>query len=146
VRTTTPTGPLTVVAGENLKPVEDATNELVILLVVGIPLLLLVVSGTTWLVTGRALRPVEEIRAQVASISEHDLHRRVPEPEARDEVSNLASTMNEMLSRLEEAYAARDAICLGRVARAANADRGPARSTRSRPRASRSGQLARDRA
>lgn len=105
VRTASSNGPVTIVAGENLKQVEDATNELVILLAAGIPLLLLVVSGTTWLVTGRALRPVEEIRAEVASISEHDLHRRVPEPEARDEINDLASTMNEMLSRLENAYA-----------------------------------------
>jgi len=100
-----PTGPVTIIAGESLKRVEDATRALVTLLVAGIPLLLIVVAGTTWFVTGRALKPVEEIRAEVASISEQDLHRRVPEPAARDEIRNLARTMNEMLGRLEDAYA-----------------------------------------
>jgi signal transduction histidine kinase len=55
-------------------------------------------------VTGRALRPVEEIRAEVASISEQDLHRRVPEPVAHDEIRDLARTMNGMLGRLDDAY------------------------------------------
>lgn len=105
VRTTSPTGPATIVAGESLKPVEDATSALVTLLVAGIPLLLIVVAGTTWFVTGRALRPVEQIRAEVAAISEQDLHRRVPEPAAHDEIRDLATTMNEMLGRLEDAYA-----------------------------------------
>ena len=50
---------------------------------------------------GRALRPVEAIRAEVADISGHDLHRRVPEPATEDEVAQLARTMNQMLDRIE---------------------------------------------
>ena len=101
----TPTGTVIVFAGESLEPVEAATGELVALLAGGIPLLLAVVAGMAWVVTGRALRPVEEIRAEVASISGQDLHRRVPEPATHDEISQLANTMNEMLDRLEDAYA-----------------------------------------
>ena len=105
LQATSPNGPVTIVAGESLQPVEDATSTLVTLLVAGIPLLLLVVGATTWFVTERALKPVEDIRAQVASISEEGLHRRVPEPAAHDEIRDLAQTMNEMLGRLEDAYA-----------------------------------------
>lgn len=105
-RTTTGSnGPLVVYAGESLAPVEDATTALGTLLAAGIPVLLIVVAGTTLFVTGRALRPVEEIRAEVASISGLDLHRRVPEPRTHDEISQLANTMNGMLDRLEDAYA-----------------------------------------
>jgi signal transduction histidine kinase len=104
-RTTSPNGPVVVQVGESLSPVQDATRTLITLLGVGLPLLLVVVAGTAWLVTGRALTPVERIRAEVAAISEDQLHRRVPEPATGDEISRLAHTMNAMLVRLDDAYA-----------------------------------------
>lgn len=52
--------------------------------------------------TGRALRPVEAIRAEVAEITERDLGRRVPVPASRDEVARLAVTANATRDRLEE--------------------------------------------
>ena len=58
--------------------------------------------GTT-LVVGRALRPVEAIRREVALISGTDLDRRVPVPSNDDEVRRLAVTMNTMLERLRPA-------------------------------------------
>nr|WP_275940923.1 HAMP domain-containing sensor histidine kinase [Nocardioides zeae] len=65
------------------------------------PVAVLLVGATTWVVTGRALRPVEAIRAQVAAIGGDDLAARVPVPPSRDEVARLATTMNGMLERLE---------------------------------------------
>jgi signal transduction histidine kinase len=56
----------------------------------------------TWVLVGRTLRPVERIRAEVAEIGGSDLHRRVPVPAADDEVGRLATTMNDMLARVEE--------------------------------------------
>ena len=79
-----------------------ASVELRDLLVVGIPLLVLFVAITTWYLVGRALRPVEALRLEVADISTRDLSRRVPVPATRDEIARLAGTMNETLDRLEE--------------------------------------------
>ena len=70
-------------------------------LLVVLPVLAVLVGVLVWLLTGRALRPVELIRAEVAGLSAGDLARRVPEPAARDEVGRLARTMNVMLARLE---------------------------------------------
>jgi signal transduction histidine kinase len=81
--------------------VDDSVAALVPLLALGLPVVLLVVGATTWVVTGRALRPVERIRAETEAIGGDDLHRRVPVPPARDEVHRLAETMNGMLGRLE---------------------------------------------
>ncbi|WUD65193.1 HAMP domain-containing histidine kinase [Nocardia sp. NBC_00508] len=64
--------------------------------------MLVVVSAVTWLVTRRALRPVEAIRAQLAEIMDGDLSRRVPEPGSRDEIARLATTTNATLAALEE--------------------------------------------
>ena len=72
------------------------------LLVIGVPVLLVLACGTVWLVVGRALRPVEQIRGAVTAITSADLSQRVPEPGTDDEIGLLARTMNDMLARLED--------------------------------------------
>ncbi len=96
-------GPVTVVAGASIESVGEASRTLRRDLLVGVPLLVLLVAAGTWLVVGRTLRPVEDIRAEVAGIGDADLGRRVPVPATGDEVGRLALTMNEMLVRLEDA-------------------------------------------
>lgn len=59
---------------------------------------------------GRVLRPVESIRARVAEISASGRGERVPVPEAEDEISRLARTMNGMLARLDAARTAQVAF------------------------------------
>jgi signal transduction histidine kinase len=94
----------TVIVGRSLETVTEATAAMVTVLAIAIPLLLLVVGFVTWRVVGRALAPVEGIRREVEAISSSELHRRVPNPPAGDEISRLASTMNSMLQRLEEGH------------------------------------------
>jgi signal transduction histidine kinase len=97
-----PDGPATVLLGSNLDRVDETVQTIVRILAVGIPLLALVVGAATWYLVGRALRPVEAIRAEVAEISARDLERRVPEPATHDEIGRLARTMNETLDRLAD--------------------------------------------
>jgi signal transduction histidine kinase len=75
------------------------------LLIIGVPFLLVLACGTVWLVVGRALRPVEQIREAVTAITSADLSLRVPEPGTDDEIGRLARTMNDMLARLEDSAA-----------------------------------------
>ncbi|MFJ1753890.1 ATP-binding protein [Kitasatospora sp. NPDC088134] len=100
---TGPDGQLTIYASASLGPVAAAGRTAAAALAVGLPLLVLLVAAVTWRVTGRALRPVEAIRSEVAEITGHDLHRRVPVPRTGDEVSRLAVTVNATLDRLEDA-------------------------------------------
>lgn len=93
----------TVYVAASLEAVQSSTRTLGLALAGGLPGLVLVVGATVWLLTGRSLRPVEAIRAQVADMSARDLHRRVPEPATGDEIARLARTMNELLDRLERA-------------------------------------------
>lgn len=88
-------------AAASLEDADDSVAALWPLLAVGIPGAVLLVGATTWVVTGRALRPVEQIRERVAAIGSTALDQRVPVPPSRDEVARLASTMNDMLERLE---------------------------------------------
>ncbi|NED81090.1 HAMP domain-containing protein, partial [Streptomyces sp. SID11233] len=73
-------------------------------MLIGLPVLLAVVAAVTWAVTGRALRPVEGIRAELDAITgSRDLARRVPEPATHDEIAALARTTNATLAALEDA-------------------------------------------
>jgi signal transduction histidine kinase len=95
----------TILIGRSLDALDDSTAAVGTALAVGVPLLLLMVGTTTWRMVGRALAPVEAIRAEVDAISTTQLHRRVPEPGTGDEIGRLAATMNRMLDRLESASA-----------------------------------------
>lgn len=97
----TPKGPRTIYVLSTTEQAEATAHDLVLPLVLILPLLVLVVGILVWWLTGRALRPVEEIRAQVAEISGGDLHQRVVEPPLDDEVGRMARTMNAMLGRIE---------------------------------------------
>ena len=97
-----PRGQLTVMVGRSLEGVTEAGGAVTAILAVAVPLLLLVVGAVTWRVVGRALAPVDAIRAEVEAISNRELYRRVPDPPGKDEIGRLARTMNRMLTRLEE--------------------------------------------
>jgi heavy metal sensor kinase len=73
-------------------------------LFLGSPLALLVAAIAGYLLAGAALRPVEEMRRKASAISAATPGTRLPVPRARDEVSRLAETLNEMLDRLETAF------------------------------------------
>ncbi|TDD80227.1 HAMP domain-containing histidine kinase [Actinomadura rubrisoli] len=107
VEVTTPAGEtVTVYAGADLAAARDAVGTVVRSMLAGLPLLLAVVAAVTWLVTRRALRPVEAVRAELAEITvAGDLARRVPVPDSRDEVAELAATTNETLAALESSVA-----------------------------------------
>lgn len=96
-------GQITLVSQRSLAEVDDTIGSITDALLIGFPALVLLVGLLAWYMAGRALRPVEAIRAEAASITHTTIHRRVPVPETRDEVAALASTMNEMLDRLEDA-------------------------------------------
>lgn len=91
------------VVGTSLERLDDDLARLRRLLLIGGPLALLAVTGSAWLLAGAALRPVEQLRREAASISAGEPHRRLPVPATRDEVARLAVTLNDLLERLEAA-------------------------------------------
>ncbi len=96
-------GLVTVYAVTSVQGAERSTHLLMVLLAAVTGILLVVAAAVGWVLVGRALQPVEAIRAEVADITARDLHRRVPEPPQLDEIGRLAATMNETLARLEKA-------------------------------------------
>jgi signal transduction histidine kinase len=64
---------------------------------------LVVVGFVGWVVSGRLLRPIRELQTTAEDISENDLSRRI-NVDGRDDVSELARTVNAMLDRLERSF------------------------------------------
>ncbi len=62
-------------------------------------------SLLAWRMATKVLTPVKKVRDTALSISESDLRRRI-DVEGEDEIAQLAETFNEMLDRLENAFAA----------------------------------------
>lgn len=102
----TPAGNRIVLAAESTDLVGDATEAMLVALLLGLPLLALIVAGATFMFVGRTLRPVEAMRRQAATITARSLHTRLPVPAAEDEIAALADTMNTMLNRIEASTAA----------------------------------------
>ncbi|GIF77715.1 sensor histidine kinase [Asanoa siamensis] len=60
--------------------------------------------GIGWVLSGRALRPVGAIARTTREIQATDLSRRIRLGGARDELRDLADTIDSMLDRLDEAF------------------------------------------
>lgn len=92
---------LTLLLGVSIEDDTETLGTVATLLVIAVPLVIALVGITTWLVVGRALRPVTRIRQEVDGITAERLHQRVPVPDSGDEIADLATTMNGMLDRLD---------------------------------------------
>ena len=103
VGTQTTNGAYVVLVGQSQHSAEKTSEVVRGILVVGLPLLTLIIGAATFWFVGRALRPVEAMRQQAITISATNLHTRLPVPRAHDEIAALATTMNDMLTRIEAA-------------------------------------------
>jgi two-component system, OmpR family, sensor kinase len=91
---------LVVLVGQSLEERNLALSNLAGVLLLGGPAALLLASVAGYLLTGAALRPVDAMRRQAASISAADLDQRLPAGASNDELGRLGGTLNEMLARV----------------------------------------------
>jgi signal transduction histidine kinase len=93
----------TVIAAVSDDAVHDTLTTVTHILLFGTPLLLVLMIWVSWLITGSTLRPITALRRGAEKVTAAAGPQRLPVPEARDEVHSLAVTLNDMLSRLEDA-------------------------------------------
>jgi len=84
----------------------DAARRRFLLTLLGLaPLALGAVAAGGWLVASRALAPVDAMVATARRIGAEDLSGRIETAGREDELGRLASVLNDMLARLERAFA-----------------------------------------
>lgn len=94
-----------VVTGQSTRvPQSNLSGIVGFLIISGVPTLLAALAAS-WLVAGRALRPLKVVAVAAGEIGRtRDFGRRLPAPRSRDEVALLASSFNRMLDELQDAY------------------------------------------
>ena len=90
--------------GEPMGDFHEAISRFRAAVLIVIPLLLLLASAGGYLMSTRALAPVDQITRAAQNITAHDLSTRVEVPRTGDEIERLGRTMNAMLQRIESAF------------------------------------------
>ncbi|MGO4104896.1 ATP-binding protein [Leifsonia sp. YAF41] len=89
-----------IVTARNQEALGLLLDELTGVLLTGTVVLIGGFGIASWLLTGAALRPVNRLREEAESLSEVGASARLPVPAGRDEVSQLAVTLNAFIDRL----------------------------------------------
>jgi heavy metal sensor kinase len=104
VRAGGPDGPLVVQVARSLEQHHQEMAELLLIFVTAGPLTLLIAVAGGYLLARRALSPVHEITQTARRLRANQLDQRIAVANAHDELGALATTLNEMLERLEHSF------------------------------------------
>jgi heavy metal sensor kinase len=83
--------------------VEEVLSEFLIMLAVGLPVAVFVAVAGGFMLVRRSLEPVDRLARKAEDITQHNLSDRLPEMRTGDELERLSTSLNLMISRLEEA-------------------------------------------
>jgi signal transduction histidine kinase len=89
--------------GRSTEEVSEVLENFKNILIIATLATLALAGGGGFFMASRVLKPVERIRQTAQKIEESDLSRRI-EGDSEDELGRLASTLNQMISRLEAAF------------------------------------------
>lgn len=91
--------------GEPLSPLTETLHTVEAYLLFIVPFILVLSAGGSYWLAGRAFSPIKRLTRTARDIEAKDLRRRLPVPRAHDEVRELVLTLNEMIDRLDRAFA-----------------------------------------
>jgi signal transduction histidine kinase len=94
-----------VVTGQATRVVQSNLSGIVgFLIISGVPTLVAALAAS-WLVAGRALKPLKDVAATADDIGRaRDFGRRLPQRRSRDEVALLSTSFNRMLEQLQDSF------------------------------------------
>ena len=94
----------TVIVGVSLETFDATMSRVTTELVIGCSLFVILAAAGSYLLARSALKPVEKLRAEVSDLSVRDVPGTLAVPRTHDEISALASTMNELLVRVRTSF------------------------------------------
>jgi heavy metal sensor kinase len=92
------------VVAEPLSVIEDGLRQLRRDFFAGVPVVLLLASLGGYFLARKSLAPIASMNSQTQRISAESLSQRLDVNNPRDELGRLATTINDLLSRLESAF------------------------------------------
>jgi two-component system OmpR family sensor kinase len=94
-----------VVTGQSSRVVQsNVSGVLGFLIISGVPTLIAALAAS-WLVAGRALKPLKDVAGAADDIGRaRDFGRRLPNRRSRDEVALLSTSFNRMLEQLQDSF------------------------------------------
>jgi signal transduction histidine kinase len=82
----------------------DTLQTVLIASLVIVAVLTVIAGVIGWLVAGQALQPLRDITATARRVADRSLHERIALTGPRDEIKDLADTLDEMLERLDRSF------------------------------------------
>lgn len=90
--------------GSSLEGMDEIFHSLAYILVFGIIASVVVAGAVGWFLAKKALKPVSDITRLARRIGAENLNERIRITGPQDEIGRLASTINEMIGRLEKSF------------------------------------------
>lgn len=91
-------------SGAPIAPIDKVLHGLLVILASGLPVVVAIAVAGGYLLTRRALAPVDEITRTAERITSRNLAERLPVAQTGDELQRLSVSLNHMIERLEEAF------------------------------------------
>ncbi|HLG15453.1 MAG TPA: ATP-binding protein [Blastocatellia bacterium] len=91
-------------AGAPYHQIEDVLHGLLLALALGLPVIIAVAIGGGYLLTRRALAPVDQITRSAEHLTSRNLSERLPVAKTGDELERLSVALNQMIARIEHAF------------------------------------------
>ncbi len=90
--------------GSSLEFMEEVLDSVVYIFVIGVVASVIIASAIGWFLARQALKPVSEITETARRIGAESLDERIDIETPEDEIGMLATTINEMVERLEKSF------------------------------------------
>lgn len=90
--------------GEMTFTIKQAGNRFNLWGVAGLVLMLFLGTGATWLMAGKALKPLGELTDTIEEIGGNNLSRRVEHQDRADEIGQLAGSFNHMMDNVSASF------------------------------------------
>lgn len=84
--------------------IQETKEAFLLRSVIATTIIILLSSVCTYFLTKKALAPLQKLTGEVSQIQAQNLSTQLPVPNSKDEIAQLTSSFNEMLTRLDNAF------------------------------------------
>ena len=84
--------------------IQETKESFLLRSVIATTIIILLSSVCTYFLTKKALTPLQKLTSEVSQIQAQNLSTQLPVPNSKDEIAQLTSSFNEMLTRLDHAF------------------------------------------